>query len=282
MGQIVGLLETPYGLHFAPNVIGRLRIGPRCVVRHHRQSQNYLLFQTYVSPVFTYHGANILRKLAEKLELSYRTTRELNNIIDNDLPGPPLFECKELDIGNEHLQFFCRNTLQCIRSLYGDPDFVQHLMFAPEQHYTNDERKCRVVNEMNTGDWWWSVQVRNITYYERELTLRISLRRPLNHANQAPLFCLSSSLPTRHNSPSFEGRQHIQYTLQLEISQRTFAESHHAMHKSWLATYQRQSLKVSRTRVTRQLGVVLWQIYSIPASNVYWHQSFPVEKPVSL
>lgn len=188
MGQIVGLLETPYGLHFAPNVIGRLRIGPRCVVRHHRQSQNYLLFQTYVSPVFTYHGANILWKLAEKLELSYRTTRELNNIIDNDLPGPPPFECKELDIGNEHLQFFCRNTLQCIRSLYGDPDFVQHLMFAPEQHYTNDERKCCVVNEMNTGDWWWSVQVHNITYYERELTLRISLRRPLNHANQAPLF----------------------------------------------------------------------------------------------
>ena len=54
-------------------------------------------------------------------------------------------------------------------------------MFVPEQHYTNDERKCRVVNEMNTGDWWWSVQVHNITYYERELTLRISLRRPLNH-----------------------------------------------------------------------------------------------------
>ena len=241
MGQILGLPETRYGLHSAPNVIGRLRVGPRCVVQHHRQSQNYLLFQTYESPVFTYHAANVSWKLAETLGLSYRNTREMNNIIDNNLPGPPPFQCKELDVGKEHLQFFCRDTLQCIRSLYGDPDFMQHLVFAPERHYTNDERTCRVVNEMHTGDWWWSVQVRKITYYERELTLRISPRQPLNHANQVPLSYLSSSRLIRHNSLSFEGRRRIQYTLRSEISRRTCAESHHAMHKSWLATYRRQS-----------------------------------------
>jgi hypothetical protein len=121
-----------------------------------------------VRAVFTYHGTNGLRKIVERLDLSYRTTRELNNIIDDELPGPPPFQCKELDIGNEELQFFCCDTLQCICSLYGNPDFVQDLVYAPEQHYTSKEQTCRIINEMHTADWWWTMQVSN-TIYERIL-----------------------------------------------------------------------------------------------------------------
>lgn len=52
--------------------------------------------------------------------------------------------------------------MQCIQALYGDPRFADHLVFAPERHYTNHERSCRIYNEMHTGDWWWSVQVREL------------------------------------------------------------------------------------------------------------------------
>jgi hypothetical protein len=102
------------------------------------------------------------RKVVERLDLSYRTTKELNKLIDDNLPGPPPFQCEEVKIGGELLEFFFRDTIQCIRSLYGNPEFVQGLAFAPERHFTDDERTCRVVNEMNTGDWWWSVQVRKL------------------------------------------------------------------------------------------------------------------------
>jgi Plavaka transposase len=108
--------------------------------------------------------ANVSRKVVERLGLSYRTTKELNNIIDTNLPGPPPFECRELSIGHEKLQFFCRDALQCIRTLYGNPEFRQDLVFAPERHYTDDDRKCRIVNEMYTGDWWWDLQVRKTIY----------------------------------------------------------------------------------------------------------------------
>ena len=104
-------------------------------------------------------SANALQKVVDKLGLSYQNPRELNNIIDNDMAGPPPFQCRELDIGHENLQFFCRDAIQCVRSLYGDPEFTQHMVFSPERHYTNVRRTCRVVNEMHTGDWWWSVQV---------------------------------------------------------------------------------------------------------------------------
>jgi hypothetical protein len=61
------------------------------------------------------------------------------------------------------LEFYYRNTLLCIQSLYGDPAFAHDLIFLLERHYTNDERTCRVYNEIHTGNWWWSVQVRNRT-----------------------------------------------------------------------------------------------------------------------
>jgi hypothetical protein len=76
--------------------------------------------------------------------------------------------CQEVDIGHEHLQFYYRDTLQCIRLLYGDPDFLQHLAFTPEQHYTAHDRTCRILSEMYTGDWWWSKQVRTIKFSKNQ------------------------------------------------------------------------------------------------------------------
>ena len=101
-------------------------------------------------------------KVINKLGLSYHTVKQLNDIIDNKLPGRPPFRCRELIIGDERLEFYHRDIIDCIRSLYGDPQFVQDLMFAP-RHYTSPERVCRIYNEMHTGDWWWAVQVRTVT-----------------------------------------------------------------------------------------------------------------------
>ena len=110
---------------------------------------------------FCFSVAKLYLEVVKKLDLSYRTADELNNIIDRELHGRPPFQCKDLMIGNEQLQLYYRNALLCIRALYGDPAFAHNLAFAPEKHYTDCERKCRVYNEVYTGDWWWAVQVRN-------------------------------------------------------------------------------------------------------------------------
>lgn len=92
--------------------------------------------------------------------MSYSTTNELNGIIDKKLPGRPTFKTRNLRIADETLTLYYRDTLQCIRAIYGDPQFTEHLILAPERHYTDHERDCRVYSEMYTGDWWWAVQVR--------------------------------------------------------------------------------------------------------------------------
>ncbi|KAI9447602.1 hypothetical protein H4582DRAFT_2107200 [Lactarius indigo] len=64
--------------------------------------------------------------VAENLGLSYRNIRELNRIIDEEMPGRPRFKCNSY--------------------------------FAPERHYQDVDHTAQVFNEMYTGNWWWSVQ----------------------------------------------------------------------------------------------------------------------------
>ena len=114
--------------------------------------------------------------------LSYNTVKGLNGIIDTKLPGRPPFRCKIVNIGGERLEFHFRDVIGCIQSLYSDPRFTHDMAFAPEQHYSNPERTCRVYNELYTGDWWWKVQVRAI--YSDEAHIDLLCRLPSNLVNQ--------------------------------------------------------------------------------------------------
>ncbi|KAI9457974.1 hypothetical protein BJY52DRAFT_1204447 [Lactarius psammicola] len=96
-------------------------------------------------------------EVVNKLGLSYSTTKELDRIIDA-LPGRPHFKQLNFTIGEEDLSFYFRDVMECIRGLYGDPEFSDKLALAPERHYSDPERTCRIYSEMHTGDWWWAVQ----------------------------------------------------------------------------------------------------------------------------
>ena len=97
--------------------------------------------------------------IVDRLGLSYNSVQKLNGMIDTELPGRPHFQPNVLDIGDEQLEFYSRDVLECIRSLYGDPSWAQEMAFAPERHYTSHARMSRIYNELYTSDWWWTVQV---------------------------------------------------------------------------------------------------------------------------
>jgi len=100
----------------------------------------------------------VCAKVVLKLGLSFRTVKQLNEIIDS-LPGRPSFQSKVYEIGGKEPTFYYWDIVPCLQALYSDPAFKDDLIFAPERHYTTEERTCRIYNEMHTGDWWWSVQV---------------------------------------------------------------------------------------------------------------------------
>jgi hypothetical protein len=94
------------------------------------------------------------------LGLSYGDSRELNQIIDKKLPGVPSFKCSQVKVQNETLDLYHRDIIQCIKALYGNPEFTPYLVYLPERHYADDDRTIRVYHEMHTGKWWWATQVR--------------------------------------------------------------------------------------------------------------------------
>ena len=96
--------------------------------------------------------------MAEALGLSYQNVTQLDALIDT-LPGCPPFKCEILSIYGQEFSLHYRDIVQCLQGLIGNPEFTDHLIIVPERHYVDAEKNIRVIDEMHTGDWWWSVQV---------------------------------------------------------------------------------------------------------------------------
>ena len=54
-------------------------------------------------------------------------------------------------------QVYCRNVLEVVKSLFGNPKFDGEIHFCAEKIY-DDDGKC-LYNEIWMTDWWWDVQV---------------------------------------------------------------------------------------------------------------------------
>lgn len=50
--------------------------------------------------------------------------------------------------------------MECIRALFGAPEFADVLILQPEKHFADEAKKIPVYHDMHTAEWWWKVQVR--------------------------------------------------------------------------------------------------------------------------
>ena len=99
-------------------------------------------------------------QVCERLGLSYQSSQQLNTIIDSRLPEIPKFERQSVIMEGEAFEMHSRNIIDCIRHLFGDPEFAPHLHLVPERHFTDASKTNRALHEMNSGRWWWNTQVR--------------------------------------------------------------------------------------------------------------------------
>ncbi|KAH7903443.1 hypothetical protein BJ138DRAFT_974905, partial [Hygrophoropsis aurantiaca] len=74
--------------------------------------------------------------LTDALGLSYKNSQELNAIIDKEIPARrPRFQRKEVVVCGEAFDVYFRDIIECVKALYGDPEFSEYLVFLPERHY---------------------------------------------------------------------------------------------------------------------------------------------------
>ncbi|KAF9037189.1 hypothetical protein BJ165DRAFT_1353838 [Panaeolus papilionaceus] len=96
--------------------------------------------------------------MSDALGLSYKNSDELNNIIDKKLPSRPQFTRHEVNQGGESLEFYSRDVMECIQSLWRDPDFVDDLILEPERQFADPDCSVRMYHDIHTGNWWWNTQ----------------------------------------------------------------------------------------------------------------------------
>ncbi|KZV74632.1 hypothetical protein PENSPDRAFT_572729 [Peniophora sp. CONT] len=101
--------------------------------------------------------------VVDRLELQYSNTRELNQLMDKELPPRPDFTRHTYELGKEKLEGYMRDSLEVLKELYGRPEFANSLIYAPEKQYKIVERNGvrvarRLYSDMHTGKWWWGIQ----------------------------------------------------------------------------------------------------------------------------
>ncbi|KAK0237384.1 hypothetical protein EDD85DRAFT_921863 [Armillaria nabsnona] len=69
----------------------------------------------------------------------------------------------------EEVELWKQNPIECIRELMGNSRFAEHMKYAPEWVYTNENSQLQAYSEMSTADWWWAIQVSSITVMRTSL-----------------------------------------------------------------------------------------------------------------
>lgn len=52
-----------------------------------------------------------------------------------------------------------RDIIESIRSLWGNPELAEHLVYKPSSLFSDESLDHRLFNEMWTGKWWQYIQV---------------------------------------------------------------------------------------------------------------------------
>ncbi|KAG1872987.1 hypothetical protein DFJ58DRAFT_713562 [Suillus subalutaceus] len=99
-----------------------------------------------------------IESISENIGLSFKNSRELNKIINGELPGRPEFKCEQIIVAGQVFNIYYHDIIECIKVLFGDPNFAQYLIFVPECHYADEDKTVRLYHDMHTGKWWWNCQ----------------------------------------------------------------------------------------------------------------------------
>jgi hypothetical protein len=102
--------------------------------------------------------------VTNKLGLSYKNARALHQKIDHELPGVTPWRRSVIQISgiNEEFELFMRDPVESIKELWANPAYLEHLTYAPERRFADEEKSERIYDELMSGDWAWETQVRDL------------------------------------------------------------------------------------------------------------------------
>ncbi|KAF8515663.1 hypothetical protein JB92DRAFT_3088385 [Gautieria morchelliformis] len=104
----------------------------------------------------------------ERMGPSYKDNQTLLQKIDK-LPQGPTWKCRTITVKGdfldengdpmeEELDIWCRDPVECVHELIGNPDFCDAMKYVPERLFSDESEEEEIINEMWTAQWWWDMQ----------------------------------------------------------------------------------------------------------------------------
>ncbi|KAG2125706.1 uncharacterized protein EDB93DRAFT_1082625, partial [Suillus bovinus] len=92
-----------------------------------------------------------------KLDLSYKNACALHQKINHKLPSVTLWHCSVIQISgiNEEFELFMQDPVECIKELWANPVYLDHLTYAPEHRFTDEGKVEHIYDELISDDWSW-------------------------------------------------------------------------------------------------------------------------------
>ncbi|KIK11594.1 hypothetical protein PISMIDRAFT_19393 [Pisolithus microcarpus 441] len=108
---------------------------------------------------------NIVRESGVSFESAWSFLKRVDK-----LRTGPAWSCEMVDVcgdvvgedgtlKHEQLELWCRDPIECVQDLMGNPAFRDAMSYVPQRAYTDANGENRIYDEMWTGNWWWDVQV---------------------------------------------------------------------------------------------------------------------------
>ena len=109
-----------------------------------------------------------------KTRLSYHNTRTLHKTVDAmpDRAGDWMTRTLAFnDRPDDKYTIRYRNPIDTIKSIWEDPAHTEHLVFSMKKIFSDSSRENRIFNEIWTGKWWHSVQVKDTLTFSIDFLL---------------------------------------------------------------------------------------------------------------
>ncbi|TFK96957.1 hypothetical protein BDV98DRAFT_597059 [Pterulicium gracile] len=131
--------------------------------------------------------------VVEKLDLSFSSSREINKIVNESLPGPATFLREEVSVKGAKSDVYLRESVECLGELFGKPEFAPYLRTAPEKHYKDETMSERVYYDTNTATFWRNAQVKLDARGKQGVTIAFLIFA--SHKTQITLFRNKAAYP---------------------------------------------------------------------------------------
>lgn len=119
----------------------------------------------YVAPLYSFLLIVSFPEQIQQLPISFKSAKGLGTCAE-ELPPGPQWTCQPWPVKyptKRPVNLYYRDSISCVRSLFSNPLFADHMYYTPFREFKTAEKLVRVYNKWMSANAAWNMQVIHIS-----------------------------------------------------------------------------------------------------------------------